>query len=77
MQIRSDGGTGLTSPLQPDVKTQNLLREVFDGQPAGTEVFLVPLSCSTEAAMQQLCDKSKTEVLAAAELKQLASDTAL
>ncbi|MDM4766223.1 endonuclease/exonuclease/phosphatase family protein [Pelomonas sp. SE-A7] len=61
--LRSDGSTDLAKPLPAGVKTQNLFKEVFDGEPANTRAALVPMECKLDPKLAALCDRSKTEAL--------------
>lgn len=60
---RSDGGTDLTTPLPPGVKTQNLFKEINDGQPAASRAALLELTCPGSPEAAALCRRSKTEAL--------------
>lgn len=75
--VRSDGSSDLTTPLPADVKTQNLFKEINDGQPAASRASLVPLACPVAPALAQLCERSKTEALRREALAPLAAPGAL
>lgn len=75
--VRSDGTTDLARPLLAGVKTQNLFREVFDGEPANTRASLVSLECKLEPKLAALCERSKTEALKREEMAPLGESTGL
>lgn len=75
--LRSDGSSELRTPLPAGVKTQNLYREINDGEPAASRASLVPLACPVAPALAQLCERSKTEALRRDSLAPLAAPGAL
>jgi hypothetical protein len=75
--IRSDGSTDLTSPRPAGVKTRNLLREVFDGQPVSSAATLLSAHCPGTADVQTACEASKTVRLDAAQTKVLTAKAGL
>ena len=50
--VRSDGSTDLTKPRSPEVLTQNLLKEINDGNPTFSKATLLELACPGEETMQ-------------------------
>lgn len=75
--VRSDGSTDLTKPRNPEVLTQNLLKEINDGVPPSSKATLLELTCPGDEAMQVLCKRSKTEAVPHKELAPLASKDGL
>ena len=74
--VRSNGSTDLRSPLSADLKTQNLLLEINDGEPSASQLALLPLACSG-AKVEALCHASKTRRLTQAEGQIVAKDSGL
>lgn len=75
--LRSDGSTDLSKPRPAGVKTQNLYREINDGEPAASRAALVSLDCKLAPALASLCERSKTEALRREELAPLTAADAL
>lgn len=75
--IRSDGSTDLAKPLPAGVRTQNLYREINDGEPAASRASLVPLDCKLDAPLAALCERSKTEALKREDTAPLSAPEAL
>jgi endonuclease/exonuclease/phosphatase family metal-dependent hydrolase len=75
--LRSDGGTDLTQPLPAGVKTQNLFKEINDGQPLASRASLLSLSCPVAPELAALCERSKTEALRREVLAPLTAPSAL
>ena len=74
--VRSDGSVDLKSPMADSLRTQNLLLEINDGEPSTSQLALLPLTCSG-AALDVLCQASKTRKLTQPESRTVASDTGL
>ncbi|MER9102640.1 endonuclease/exonuclease/phosphatase family protein [Mesorhizobium sp. M0848] len=68
--VRTDGSSPHT-PLPAGVLARDLFGEVFDDDPATTTVTLLPEECPVNAAAMALCLKGETQILNAAERKQL------
>lgn len=75
--VRSDGSTDLAQPLPAGVKTQNLYREINDGEPAASRASLVSLDCKLAAPLAALCERSKTEALKREDMAPLSAPDAL
>jgi 5'-nucleotidase (lipoprotein e(P4) family) len=75
--VRSDGTTDLTTPRAAGVKTRNLLRDVFDGQPASSATLLLAAQCPGDASVVAACEASRTRRLTADETKLLTAKTGL
>lgn len=75
--VRSDGSTDLTTARAAGVKTRNLLREVFDGQPVSSAATLLSAHCPGTADVQAACEASKTSKLDATQTKVLTARTGL
>lgn len=71
--VRSDGSKNLTAPLAASVKTQNLWKEVNDGQPPESRAVLLALKCMGGELSERLCDDAKSQVLERKQLRELAS----
>ena len=75
--VRSDGSANLSKTRNPNVLTQNLLKEINDGVPTSSKATLLELTCPGDEAMQALCTRSKTEAVPRKELAPLASKDGL
>lgn len=75
--LRSDGSTDLAKPLPAGVKTQNLYREINDGEPAASRASLVSLECKLGGPLAALCERSKTEALKREDMAPLSAPEAL
>ncbi len=71
--MRSDGSRNLTAPLANSVKTQNLWKELNDGQPSHSRAVLLALKCAGGETSEKLCDEAKSQVLERMRLRELAS----
>ena len=75
--VRSDGSTDLSLTLPASVKTQNLLREINDGEPPASLATLVSVRCDLAPDLAVVCERSKTEVLRREVQEPLGAATAL
>jgi 5'-nucleotidase (lipoprotein e(P4) family) len=74
---RSDNSTDLQAPRPSGVLVHNLLLEVDDGKPTESKAVLLAAHCQGDVAVQAACDKSKVDVLTAAESTVLTKATGL
>lgn len=71
--IRSDGTKDLAAPLPAKVKTQNLWKEVNDGQPPESRAVLLSLKCMGSATSERLCEDAKTQLIERKQVRELGS----
>jgi 5'-nucleotidase (lipoprotein e(P4) family) len=74
---RSDNTTDLQATRPAGVLARNLLLEVNDGAPAASKAVLLSAHCPGAADVQTTCDKSKVDVLTAAEASVLTKGSGL
>jgi endonuclease/exonuclease/phosphatase family metal-dependent hydrolase len=75
--VRSDGTTDLSKPWSTNVLTQNLFKEINDGDPAASKATLLELACPGSPSAQVLCSRAKVEALKPKDLAPLAAAEAL
>lgn len=71
--VRSDGSKNLVAPLAASVKTQNLWKEINDGQPPESRGVLLALKCVGDKDTEQWCDDAKAQLIERKALRELGS----